>query len=264
MDALRIIARIYRALHTAAPGTEVAKRWLLDIASWAVFLLLERCSRSGKMSAHDEASCLSFGAIVGFGVRLQPTEGAQWLEEQLDNATRTLERPTARERGDAAARDMALAAMSEADRKAAAALTERWAQKNAASRADVMPTALKTAADYVRSSGCFASGATLRPAELSVADRQKFADKVRSSLARAVPYHFARGEHVGAALLAEWLKGDELDALLAPLEPTFDDAFVADYELSSDEAEDQANFERHAHEEQRVRADVLARTGTWD
>lgn len=264
MDALRIIARIYRALHAAAPGTDIAARWALDIASWAVFLLLERCSRSGKMSAHDEASCLGFGAIVGFGVRLQPTSGAQWLTEQLANAASALERPTARERGDAAARGMALAAMSEADRKAAAALTERWAQKNAASRTDMMPGAVKMAADYVRSSGCFNRGATLRPAELSVTDQQKLLDKCRSALIRAVPYHFARGEHVGAALLAEWLKTDELDTLLEPLEAVFDDSFVADYELASEDAEDAANFERHAHEEQRVRADVLARTGTWD
>lgn len=263
MDALKTITKVYRALHLAAPGTDVGKRWLLDMASWAVFILLERCSRSGRQSAFDEAVCLCYGAIVGVGVRAQSSEGAQWLTEQLANAASALEKPSVRERGDVAAREFALTAMSEADRKAAADLSARWAQKNAASRADVMPQAVQLATEYVRSSGCFTTG-TLRAAELPIADRQKFADKVRSSIARAVPYHFARGEMVGAALLAEWLKTNELDTLLTGVEPVFDDSFLAAHELASEDAEDAANFERHAHEEQRVRADVLARTGTWD
>lgn len=261
MDALKTVVSIYRELHEAAPSTDAARRFLQDMASWAVFTLLARLCRGVKPDPRSEREMIGLASLAGLGYRAM---GPDWLPDQLSRASLTLQTPSMRERGSEAARAYAAANLPAEALERAARLRQSGAVTMAARNAANLPGALSEFEAYMRASGSYERGRAVAPAEFGDSTRESFVKKVRSSLNGLAPAILAFGDDpTGAVLVNAWVASKAWEAIVEPLVPTFDETWVADFEIASEDAEDAANFERHAAEEQSIREDVMSRTAAY-
>lgn len=255
-NAAQIVIDGYNALHAAAPGSDAGQRFMRDVSSWAVFSLLARLCRPEKPSPESERDLMGLASIAGLFAR---AAGRDWLDEQVENAARTLCSPSVRERAASAAEDLAKEHLTERDFARARQLQERGARTMAARNAQHVEGAKREFAIYMNASGTFNRGQPL-VARFRPDTQQRFADKVKKSLDGLPAAMYAFGEVTAAAEVRQWLTKGGADALLGKAAPAFDDSWLADHELASEEAEEQANFERHEHELRSIAEEVQART----
>lgn len=256
MNHAQTVIDIYRALHGAAPGSDAGQRFMRDVSSWAAFSLLARLCRTERPSPEGERDLMGLASIAGIYAR---AAGRDWLDEQVDTASVRLASPSVREQADDEARVWARDGLDDRDLRKAAELQAKGAATMARRNAAALPSAQKEFAAYMNACGCFNRGQPLM-ANLRPDSAQRFVDKVRKSLDGLPAAMYAFGEPTAARELREWLRTDALDKLLADAEPAFDDSWLAEHEIASEEAEEQANFERHEHELRSIAADVQSRT----
>lgn len=257
MDALKNVIAVYKGLHEAAPGTDAARRFLNDVASWAVFTLLARLCRGTKPDPQSEREMLGLASIAGIGYRAM---GPTWLPDQLSRASQTLAQPNVRERGSLASREWARQHLSEEVLKRAASLQQAGAVTMANRNAANMDGARSEFEAYMRASGSYERGKTVHPADFGPSTNEALAKKIRTSLKGLPAALLAFGDDpTGAVLVQNWVMESEWETLIEGLEPSMDESFVADYELGSGDAEDEANYQRHAAEEQAIRNEVIQR-----
>lgn len=250
---------VYRALHTAAPGSDAGQRFLRDMGSWAIFTALARLCRGERPNPASERDLLGLASIAGIYAR---SGGRDWLDEQVQNAAMRLCDPTFREKADDAAREMARQKLTERDLAKAHDLASRGAVTMARRNAAGIEGALKEFAAFMNASGTFNRGQPL-VAEFRPDLLQRAVDKVHKSLDGLPASLYAFGDPVAGGMVREWLDGDGLDKVLAKYLPEFDDSWLAEHEIASEAAEEQANWERHQHELNAIAEDVQGRTAAY-
>jgi hypothetical protein len=256
MNAVATVIGLYRKLHAVAPASEAGKRLLNDVASWALFSLIARCLRSEKPSRESERNNTALAALAAIGYR---SGGPTWLDDQIARAVTVLSSPSAKDRGDAAARAWAEQTLSPAQLDKAKALARQFAESNALRNRDQLPGAIVSAKQYLASAGAFDKSATLEGGEgLDRRSQEALCKRLRSSIAGSVEYLFARGDYAASAMLAR--AQPELESMIADAEPAFDDSWVADFEFASAEARDLADEESRAYELDAAFREVAART----
>lgn len=255
MNAAQVVIDVYRALHEAAPGSDAGQRFLRDVSSWAVFSLMARLCRPEKPSKESERDALGLASIAGLFAR---GAGRDWLDEQVENTKRSLTSPSVREKAATAEDEFARSILTEDDLRAARRLQEKGARTIATRNAAYVDGAATEFAAYMNASGTFNRGQPLvahfRPDTL-----QRFHDKLKKSLNGLPAAMYAFGEPTAAAEVRAWLQSGGADKLLDSAAPAFDDDWMAEHEIASAAAEEEANFARHSHELDSVRSEIMAR-----
>ena len=264
MNYVNLATRTYKKLHEVAPGSDAGKRFLRDIASWAMFSLLARlCSATGRADEREYNDRVGLAALVGIGCR---SDGPNWFEEALANTAQRLADPTFRERAATAEQEWAATRLSDSDLKRAARLQEAGNRTMAARRAAqaghnaaAMPGALLEFRSLMNASNAFARGAPL-VADFGPTMATKMLEKVNKALDSLPSALYTFGDPVGAAILRAAIDRHAFDEVLEPFQPAFDDSWIADNEIASLEAEEEGNFARHQHELRSIADEVQART----
>lgn len=256
----------YNTLHLVAPGSDAGRRFLQDMASWAMFCALGTLCRVEKPGKDTERDLLGLASIVGIYAR---SGGPNWLAETVENTARRLCDPTFREKAEDEERDWARESLSESDLKRATRLQSSGRATMARRNAENIEGAITEFNAYMNSSGTFTRGKALR-AHFGPTYAEKFCSKVRKAIGQLPSVEYAFGSPTAAKEIREWLRdpagSDDLptlDQLLEKYEPAFDTDWMADNEIASLEEEEAANFERREAELRSIAEDVQSRTSAY-
>lgn len=251
---------VYKALRDdVAPGTDVGLRFLRSVCGWAVYTLLARCCRNQKPSPESERENLSLAAIAGIAARSQ---GRDWLTEQVDQAATSLCDPTPRQRAETEELKFAKTMLDAHDLKRAEDLQRRSRKNTATRNSDHIEGARREFWQYMNASGAFNRGQPLDATGFRPDLQQKFVDRAKQALEDLPATELAFGSPLAGAEVRQWLKDGGFDAIVEGYTPAFDDDWMADHELASEEAEEAGNWERHQSELQNIRDEIVARNGT--
>lgn len=256
-DVLALIYAVYHALHAAAPSSDAARRFLLDMASYGVYSLMSRLTRRGlRPTSRDEVIDAAFASLAGIGHR---AGGPGWLDDQFGRVFNSLSSPTRRDRLSDAEKQMALEKLSPAVRAKAEAIRGRLGVQSAEKVVESWDSAHHTAMRLITSSGAFGR-ADIDPAPMDGKELSSLLEKVRRSVTESSAWYLATGDAVTACLVEDFATSDEFAELVAEYEASEEGGWVPPYEIGSRDFEDEQRMNRYYDEERANRAEILART----
>lgn len=256
-DVLALIYAVYHALHAAAPSSDAARRFLLDMSSYGVYSLMSRLTRRGlRPTARDETLDSAFASLAGIGHR---AGGPGWLDDQFGRVFNSLSSPTRRDRLSDAEKAMALAKLSPAVRAKAEAIRGRLGVQSAEKVVESWDSAQHTAQRLISSSGAFGR-ADIDPAPMDGRELTSLIEKVRRSVSEASAWYLATGDAVTAVLVEDYATSDEFEAAVAEYETRDEGGWVPPYEIGSRDFEDEQRMNRHHDELNAARSEVIARS----
>lgn len=254
-DVLALIYSIYHALHAAAPSSDAARRFLLDMASYGVYSLMSRLTRRGlRPTARDEVIDAAFASLAGMGHR---AGGPGWLDDQYGRVFNSLSSPTRRDRLSDAEKEMALAKLSPAIRAKAEAIRGRLGVQSAEKVVESWDSAHHTAQRLINSAGAFGRG-DVDPAPMDGRELSSLLEKVRRSVSESSAWYLATGDAVTACLVEDYATSDAFESLVAEYEASEEGGWTPPYELGSEDYRDEANMGRyHAELDEQYRESVV-------
>lgn len=245
-DVLALIYAIYHSLHAAAPSSDAARRFLLDMASYGVYSLMSRLTRRGlRPTSRDEVIDAAFAALAGVGHR---AGGPGWLDDQFGRVFNSLSSPTRRDRLSDAEKEMALAKLPPAVRAKAEAIRSRLGVQSAEKVVESWDSAQHTAQRLIRDSGCYVHGGAIEPAPMDGKELESVIEKVRRSVSESSAWYLAVGDAVTAVLVEDYATSDEFESLVAEYEAKDEGGWTPPYELGSEDYRDEQNMARYHHE----------------
>lgn len=256
-DVLALIYSIYHALHRAAPSSDAARRFLLDMSSYGVYSLMSRLTRRGlRPTSRDETLDSAFASLAGVGHR---AGGPGWLDDQYGRVFNSLSSPTRRDKLSDAEKELAMSKLSPAVRAKAEAIRGRLGVQSAERVVESWDSAQHTAQRLISSSGAFGR-ADIDPAPMDGRELSGLVEKVRRSVTESSAWYLATGDAVTAVLVEDFATSDEFENMVAEYETSEEGGWVPPYEIGSRDYEDEQRMNRYYDEERANRAEVLART----
>lgn len=245
-DVLSLVYGVYHALHAAAPSSDAARRFLLDMSSYGVYSLMSRLTRRGlRPKPRDEVIDAAFASLAGMGHR---SGGPGWLDDQLGRVFNSLSSPTRRDKLSDAEKELALAKLSPAVRAKAEAIRSRLGVQSAENVVESWDSAERNAQRLIRDSGCYVHGGAIDPAPMDGKELESLITKVRRSVSESSAWYLATGDAVTAVLVEDYATSDAFEAAVAEYETSEAGGWTPPYELGSDDYRDQADMARYHHE----------------
>lgn len=244
-DVLSLVYGVYHALHAAAPSSDAARRFLLDMSSYGVYSLMSRLTRRGlRPTARDETLDAAFASLAGMGHR---AGGPGWLDDQYGRVFNSLSSPTRSDKLSAAEKQMADRLPAHVRAKADA-IRSRLGMQSAERVIESWDSAHATAQRVIGATGCFERGATIDAALMDGKELEGLLTKVRRSVSESSAWYLATGDVVSAALVEDYATSDAFADLVGQYETRDEGGWVPPYELGSDDYRDKANMARYHHE----------------
>jgi hypothetical protein len=261
-DVLALIFALYHSLHRVAPSSDAGKRWLNDIAGYALYSLMSRLTRRGlRPTARDEAVDYAYASIVGVGCR---AGGPGWLEDQLARVFTSLSSPTRRSKLTDAEKAWASDKLSAATKAKAAEIRARLGAGSAERVVDSWDSAEKLARQMIASVGTFSREREIDAAPLDGREMAALVEKTVRHVREAAGWYASIDDIVSAVLVEEYATSDEFADLIAEYEVDLSGGWVPPHEIGSEDFKEEGNLERRYAEMGAIRAEVMARSGTRD
>lgn len=256
-DILALVYSVYHALHAAAPSSDAARRFLLDLASYGVYSLMSRLTRRGlRPTSRDETLDAAFASLAGMGHR---AGGPGWLDDQYSRVFNSLSSPTRRDKLSDAEKQMALAKLSPAIRAKAEAIRSRLGVQSAERVVESWDSAQHTAQRLISGTGAFGRDA-IDPAPMDGRELASLLEKVRRSVTESSAWYLATGDAVTAVLVEDFATSDAFADLVAEYETSEEGSWVPPYEVGSRDFEDEQRMNRHHDELNAMRSEIVARS----
>jgi hypothetical protein len=262
-DVLALIFSLYHKLHAAAPSSDAGKRFMLDMASYAVYSLMSRLTRRGlRPTARDERIDAGMASLIGVGCR---SGGAGWLDDQLARVFNSLTSPTRRDKSTAAEKQFANERLSAATKAKAEEIRARLRAGNVESAEKVIDAwdgAERRLRALVTASGAYARGREIEPALIDGRELEGILQRIERAVQEAPAWYLSTGDAVTSVLVEDFAVSDEFADLIGEYEAREEGGWVPPCELGSDDYRDEANMARYHAELDEQYRETVVRTHT--